>query len=72
MFGGWAGVLEESGCERVRLGGGELTCTTRTQPWLKLTTEARRHGEKQKPITKGTKEDEGQLPEMPKFPKNPK
>ena len=25
MFGGWAGVLEESGCERVRLGGGELT-----------------------------------------------
>jgi hypothetical protein len=29
-------------------------------------------GEKQKPITKGTKEDEGQLPEMPKFPKNPK
>ena len=25
MFGGWPGVLEESGCERVRLGGGELT-----------------------------------------------
>ena len=25
MFGGWAGVLEESGCERVRLGGAELT-----------------------------------------------
>ena len=42
MFGGWAGVLEESGCERVRLGGGE-----RYRAKAKPTTEARRHGEGQ-------------------------
>ena len=44
MFGGWAGVLEESGCERVRLGGGE-----RYRAKAKPTTEAQRHGERQNP-----------------------
>lgn len=34
MFGGWAGVLEESECERVRLGGGELTMHELWHDWV--------------------------------------
>ncbi|HET9184283.1 MAG TPA: hypothetical protein VFP59_19345 [Candidatus Angelobacter sp.] len=41
MFGGWAAVLEESGCERIRLGGGELTMH---QLWLDWVAVARQAG----------------------------
>jgi len=42
MFGGWAGVLEESGCERVRLGGGELTMHELWHDWVTVVRKAGR------------------------------
>jgi hypothetical protein len=42
MFGGWAAVLEESGCERVRLGGGELTMHELWHDWVEVTRKAQR------------------------------
>lgn len=42
MFGGWAGVLEESGCERVRLGGGELTMHELWHDWVAVVRKAGR------------------------------
>ncbi|HKW74099.1 MAG TPA: hypothetical protein VJN64_01115 [Terriglobales bacterium] len=42
MFGGWAAVLEESGCERVRLGGGELTMHELWHDWMEVARKAQR------------------------------
>lgn len=42
MFGGWAGVLEESGCARVRLGGGELTMHELWHDWVAVARKAGR------------------------------
>lgn len=42
MFGGWAAVLEESGCERIRIGGGELTLHELWQDWVTVARQAGR------------------------------
>lgn len=42
MFGGWAAVLEESGCERIRLGGGELTMHELWHDWVAVARKAER------------------------------
>ncbi|MGE5321933.1 MAG: homing endonuclease associated repeat-containing protein [Actinomycetota bacterium] len=42
MFGGWASVLEESGCERLRLGGGELTMHQLWHDWVAVARKAGR------------------------------
>jgi len=42
MFGGWAAVLEESGCERIRLGGGELTLHELWHDWVAVARKAER------------------------------
>jgi len=34
MFGGWAGALEESGCERLKSGGTELTMQDLFEDWV--------------------------------------
>ena len=42
MFGGWAGVLKESGCERIRLSGGELTMHELWHDWMEVARKAQR------------------------------
>ncbi len=42
MFGGWAGVLEESGCERIRMGGSELTMHELWHDWAAVARKTQR------------------------------
>ncbi len=42
MFGGWASALEESGCERVRAGGGELTMHELWHDWAAVARKVER------------------------------
>lgn len=42
MFGGWAAALEESGCERLRVGGAELTMHALWHDWVAVSRKVER------------------------------